>query len=59
MKILLELHNFNDASSTMKCNTWGSRKEVAILSVYGKTLQAHDDGRTRDDGTTALGRHRG
>jgi len=28
-----------NASSTMKCNTWGSRKGAAILSAYGKTLQ--------------------
>jgi len=27
-----------NASSIMKCNTWGSRKAAAILSGYGKTL---------------------
>jgi hypothetical protein len=26
-------------SSTMKCNTWASRKAAAILSGYGKTIQ--------------------
>jgi len=29
---------FKIVSSIMKCNTWESRKEVAILSVYGKTI---------------------
>ena len=28
------------ASSIMKCNTWGSRKEPVILSGYGKTIRA-------------------
>ncbi|MDO8445511.1 MAG: GDSL-type esterase/lipase family protein [Deltaproteobacteria bacterium] len=37
------------ASSIMKCNTWESRKENAILSVYGKELQAPDIGRARQN----------
>jgi len=27
------------ASSIAKCNTWGSRKVYASLSVYAKTIQ--------------------
>jgi hypothetical protein len=35
------------ASSTMKCNTWESRKGDAILSVYAKELQTYYHGRKR------------
>ena len=31
----------------MKCNTWESRKENAILSGYGKTIQTFNHGRER------------
>jgi len=34
-------------SSTMKCNTWESRKGDAILSVYAKELQTYYHGRKR------------
>ena len=35
------------AHSIMKCNTWESRKENAILSGYGKTIQTFNHGRER------------
>jgi len=40
LKDLLLNNNFLNkfASSTMKCNTWESRKGDAILSVYAKDL---------------------
>ena len=46
--IKAELQNeIKDASSTMKCNTWESRKGDAILSVYAKELQTYYHGRKR------------
>jgi len=41
------LYRFKSASSTMKCNTWESRKGDAILSVYAKELQTYYHGRKR------------
>ena len=46
---------FNGASSTIKCNTWESRKGDAILSVYAKELQTSYHGRKRSHSQNALG----
>ena len=40
---------FDNAGSTMKCDTWESRKEYAILSGYGKTICSFKPGRERSN----------
>ena len=36
--IVKKISKVNQAGSIMKCNTWGSGKGDAILSVYGKEI---------------------
>ena len=42
------------AHSTLKCNTWESRKENVILSVYGKPIQTSNHDRKRQNNRTTL-----